>query len=189
GDQEGGTAAGTAGRGDPGGVRHGAQPARSGVGTRREAGGAIPAIGWLPGTPEPSRRPSAGGRSIGAPLLAAARAGPGPARAGTRSIGWLRAPLGPARRPSARGRSIGAPLLAAARAGPGPAQAVTRPSSPLRNRWQRTPPVARPLAGYSTKGVTFTLPASVPGSAEEAPETVTTTASSSGVKAPKNTTR
>ena len=28
-------------------------------------------------------------------------------------------------------------------------------SSPLRNRWQRTPPVARPLRGYSANGVTL----------------------------------
>ena len=41
--------------------------------------------------------------------------------------------------------------------GPGPAQASTSTSSPLRNRWQRTPPVARPLGGYSAYGVTFTL--------------------------------
>ena len=49
--------------------------------------------------------------------------------------------------------------------GAGPAQAKTRVSSPLRNRWQRTPPVARPLAGYSANGVTLTAPGSVPGSA------------------------
>ena len=58
---------------------------------------------------------------------------------------------------------------------PRPAQAKTRVSSPLRNRWQRTPPVARPLAGYSENGVTFTAPGSVPGSAVDEPETVTTT--------------
>ena len=34
-----------------------------------------------------------------------------------------------------------------ARAGVGPTQASSRTSSPRRNRWQRTPPVARPLAG------------------------------------------
>ena len=58
----------------------------------------------------------------------------------------------PSRRPVASGRSTGAPLAAAARAGAGPAQAVSRVSSPLRKRWQRTPPVARPLAGYSREG-------------------------------------
>jgi hypothetical protein len=47
--------------------------------------------------------------------------------------------------------------LIIARAGAGPAQAATSVSSPLRNRWQRTPPVARPLAGYSCIGVTLTL--------------------------------
>ena len=48
----------------------------------------------------------------------------------------------PAGRPAPRWRP---------RPGPGaaPAQAKTRVSSPLRKRWQRTPPVARPLAGYS----------------------------------------
>ena len=45
------------------------------------------------------------------------------------------------------------------RAGAGPAQASSRVSSPLRKRWQRTPPVARPLAGYSANGVTLTAPA------------------------------
>ena len=53
--------------------------------------------------------------------------------------------------------------------GPRPAQAKTRVSSPLRNRWQRTPPVARPLGGYSENGVTLTAPGSVPGSAVEEP--------------------
>ena len=43
------------------------------------------------------------------------------------------------------------------------AQASTRASSPLRNRWQRTPPVARPLAGYSRYGVTFTVAAAGAG--------------------------
>ena len=61
-------------------------------------------------------------------------------------------------------------------AGAGPAQAMTRMSSPLRNRWQRTPPVARPLGGYSCSGVTFTVPAAVPGRAPALPATVTTTA-------------
>src|SRR5215475_7690347 len=53
--------------------------------------------------------------------------------------------------------------------GAGPIQAWIRPSSPFRNRWQRTPPVARPLAGYSAKGVTFTLAPPVPGSAPDRP--------------------
>ena len=57
-----------------------------------------------------------------------------------------------------------------------PAQARIRASSPLRNRWQRTPPVARPLAGYSENGVTLTAPGSVPGSAVDEPRRVTTTA-------------
>ena len=32
----------------------------------------------------------------------------------------------------------------------------------MRNRWQRSPPVPRPLAGYSANGATFTEPGSVP---------------------------
>ena len=98
----------------------------------------------------------------------------GPAAA---AIGWLPGTPEPSRRPVASGRSTGAPLEAAARAGAAPAQAKTRASSPLRKRWQRTPPVARPLGGYSVNGVTFTAPGSVPGSAVEEPEAVTTTAS------------
>ena len=84
--------------------------------------------------------------------------------------------VAPARWPRAARREQ--PLAADARAGARPAQAKTRVSSPLRKRWQRTPPVARPLAGYSLNGVTFTAPGSVPGSAVEDPETVTTTDSS-----------
>ena len=45
----------------------------------------------------------------------------------------------------------------------------------MRNRWQRTPPVARPLGGYSAYGVTLTLAAVVPGKAPALPATVTTT--------------
>src|SRR6516162_11770686 len=86
----------------------------------------------------------------------------------------------PSRRASGGGRSTGTPAVVAPRAGPGPAQASTRVSSPLRNLWQRTPPVARPLAGYSRYGVTFTVAAPVPGSAPVLPATVTTTASSAG---------
>ena len=73
------------------------------------------------------------------------------------------------------------PASVAPRAGPGPAQASTSTSSPLRNRWQRTPPVARPLGGYSAYGVTFTVTAAVPGSAPALPATVTTTGSAGTV--------
>src|SRR5215472_9088850 len=63
--------------------------------------------------------------------------------------GWrIRLPE-PSLRPSAAGKFTGTPASVAPRAGPGPAQASTRVSSPLRNLWQRTPPVARPLGGYS----------------------------------------
>ena len=48
--------------------------------------------------------------------------------------------------------------------------------------------MARPLAGYSVNGVTLTAPASVPGSAVDAPLAVTTTAVA-GSRAPKNATR
>lgn len=72
------------------------------------------------------------------------------------------------------------PVFWAARAGVVPAQARIRTSSPFRKRWQRTPPVARPLRGYWSKGVSF---ADVP--AEESrvpvePATVKTTASAAG---------
>ena len=46
-----------------------------------------------------------------------------------------------------------------AAAGRGPTQASTSRVSPLRNRWARTPPVARPFAGYCANGVTFTVAA------------------------------
>ena len=49
--------------------------------------------------------------------------------------------------------------------------------------------MARPLPGYSEKGVTFTAPGSVPGKAVDEPLAVTTTASSPMVKAPKLITR
>ena len=87
----------------------------------------------------------------------------------------------PSRRPGSAGRSTGAPLAAPATAGAGPTYATSSVSSPRRNRWQRTPPVPRPLPGYSPNGVTLTLPASVPGSALPAPATVTTTLSALGV--------
>ena len=70
----------------------------------------------------------------------------------------------------------GLPVSVAPSAGAAPAQAMTSVSSPLRNRWQRTPPVARPLPGYSCSGVTLTLSPAAPGSAPVLPATVTTTA-------------
>src|SRR6201993_5028671 len=82
----------------------------------------------------------------------------------------------PSRLPPGSGSWTGAPESVAATAGVGPAHAMTSMSSPLRNRWQRTPPVARPLPGNSCSGVTFTLAALAPGSAPALPATVTTTA-------------
>src|SRR6185436_6211480 len=93
------------------------------------------------------------------------------------AMGWLLRVPDPSRRASASGSGTGLPLGAAAMAGAGPTQASSRESSPLRKRWQRTPPVARPLDGYCRNSVTFTEPASVPGSARELPATVATTAS------------
>ena len=106
-----------------------------------------------------SRRPAAGRPAGPARCVAAtwrspchrARAGQswlgtGPAQA---AIGCEPGVPLPSLLPVASGRSIGDPLAAAARAGARPAQAKTNASSPLRNRWQRTPPVARPLPGYS----------------------------------------
>ena len=87
------------------------------------------------------------------------------------------------------GSGTGLPLAAAAMAGAGPAQASSRESSPLRNRWQRTPPVARPLAGYCRNSVTLTEPASVPGRARDVPDTVATTASARRYRAEVDDTR
>ena len=63
------------------------------------------------------------------------------ASVGGTALGWGAGVPDMSRRGSGAGRSIGVPLAAAAIAGSGPAQASTRPSSPFRNRWQRTPPV------------------------------------------------
>jgi hypothetical protein len=82
----------------------------------------------------------------------------------------------PSRLPIGSGSETGEPDSLAPTAGADPAQAATSVSSPLRNRWQRTPPVARPLAGYSCIGVTLTLSAAAPGRAPALPATVTTTA-------------
>ena len=75
------------------GERHGVSLAHAvtAVATRtgpaaRPPGPATAAIGWLPGVPEPSRLPTGSGRSIGAPLAAAARAGASPAQAVTSSV-------------------------------------------------------------------------------------------------------
>src|ERR1039458_8806469 len=91
------------------------------------------------------------------------------------AIGWRTGAPEPSRRPSGGGSGTGVPASVAPRAGPGPAQASTSTSSPFRNLWQRTPPVARPLGGYSAYGVTFTVAAEAPGSAPALPATVTTT--------------
>src|ERR1035441_1627587 len=98
--------------------------------------------------------------------------------------GWrIRTPE-PSRRPSGGGSGTGGPASVAPRAGRGPAQASTRASSPFRSRWQRTPPVARPLGGYSAYGVTFTVAAEAPGSAPALPATVTTTGALAGTEPP-----
>ena len=65
-----------------------------------------------------------------------------------------------------------------ARAGAGPTHARLSRSSPRRNACARTPPVARPFAGNSSKRETLTRPGSVPGSTPSAPEMVTATTSS-----------
>ena len=51
------------------------------------------------------------------------------------------------RRPIISDRLTGVPAAVMPITGPGPTHAWISPSSPLRNRWQRTPLVARPLAG------------------------------------------
>ena len=90
-------------------------------------------------------------RLLTVPVRLAQGCGPGRRPAGPPSAasGWRTRSPEPSRRPSGGGRSTGVPASVAPRAGPGPAQASTSTSSPLRNRWQRTPPVARPLGGYS----------------------------------------
>ena len=65
--------------------------------------------------------------------------------------------------------------------------AATRVVSPLRKRWHLTPPVARPLVGYSARGVTLAPPVALPNSESDAPATVTTM-SCPGSTPPKNTT-
>src|SRR5215471_13276740 len=82
----------------------------------------------------------------------------------------------PSRLPVMPDRSTTTPDPVTPMTGDGPIQAWIRPSSPLRKRWQRTPPVARPLGGYSANGVTLTEAPPVPGSAPDRPDTVTTTA-------------
>src|SRR5690606_1709454 len=91
----------------------------------------------------------------------------------------------PSRFAPASGRTRDDPSGPTACTGTGPAQARDRPSSPLRNAWARTPPVARPLAGNSEKNDTLTRPGSVPGSAADVTETVATTFSASGSIDPK----
>ena len=121
----------------------------------RQAGGAAVPSGAADGA---SGVPGASGRAP--PTAASGCASPTPE---------------PSRRPKAPGRSTGPPASVAPSAGEGPAQARMSASSPLRNRWHRTPPVARPLDGNSAYGLTFTLPAAVPGKAPALPATVTTT--------------
>src|SRR5215469_15023266 len=89
----------------------------------------------------------------------------------------------PSRLPCMPDRSTGTPASVAPSAGPGPTQAMTKRSSPLRKRWQRTPPVALPFGGYSANGVTLTLAADAPGSAPARPATVTTTVSPAALEA------
>ena len=98
---------------------------------------------------EPRRRPGPAQAAIGwLPGVPGAVAPAGRPRAGRPARRWPRRPA-PARRRPTRSTSV---------------------SSPLRNRWQRTPPVARPLAGYSANGVTLTAPGSVPGRAVDEPD-------------------
>src|SRR5262249_60723335 len=65
-------------------------------------------------------------------------------------------------------------------AGAGPAGPPPGGPPPWGTGGPRPPPVARPLAGYSRYGVTFTVAAPVPGSAPTAPATVTTTGPPAG---------
>ena len=67
----------------------------------------------------------------------------------------------PSRRSTGSGSRTGPPSSRNARAGERPTQPNSSMSSPLRKRWHRTPPVARPLAGNAVKGVTSRTPAGV----------------------------
>ena len=95
------------------------------------------------------------------------------------------------RRAPVSGSVRGEPSTPSARAGAAPTQATPRTSSPLRKRCERTPPVARPLAGNSVKADTLALPGSVPGRVWLPEAIVATTASSaaSAARLVKNTTR
>ena len=84
----------------------------------------------------------------------------------------------PSRLPNSAGRGRATPPAEAPSAGWGPAQASCSSVSPLSSRWARTPAVARPLAGYSARGVFFMEPGTVPGSVSSPAVTVTTTARS-----------
>ena len=62
-----------------------------------------------------------------------------------------------------------------------------RAVSPFRKRWHLTPPVARPLVGYSARGVTLAPPVVCPNNESGAPAIVTTR-SVAGSTPPKNST-
>src|SRR6185312_10042651 len=107
----------------------------------------------------------------------------------TASTDWDSGMPEPSRRPCSVGNAREAPLEELAFAGPWPAQASVSTSSPFRKRCARTPPVARPFAGYSSNGVTLTDPGEVPGRASCVDATVTTTvAASPAATEPKNAT-
>lgn len=94
----------------------------------------------------------------------------------------------PSRRGSISGSSAGVPSRWAALAGTAPAQARERQSSPFRKRWQRTPPVARPLRGYWSNGVSLAVVWTESSSVPREPATVKTTASTAGSTAVKEMT-
>ena len=78
-----------------------------------------------------------------------------PRTAPPRTASWRRRAMPePSRLPDRiRRSSTGTRRFGRAHRGAGPTQATTSMSSPLRNRWQRTPPVPRPFAGNSCSGV------------------------------------
>ena len=174
---------------------------RPGPGRAGRGPGVSAATSSIPGRRRPDRRwwqfgdpPYAGPRDLLTALAAAVSPGPDAlSAAASRAARPVRPAAGgpaPRNRPAGPPRGAGTPARPRPwrrGPGPGPAQARTRVSSPLRNRWQRTPPVARPLAGYSRYGVTFTVAAAVPGSAPLLPATVTTTASPASPGAPPGT--
>ncbi len=127
---------------------------------------ATPGAGLLDDDPRPGRRGRAGQWLGGGERLSTTSQGTAPAPAmGARRRGAGAVPSGIGL--GQRRRALPRPWRRVPVRGP-PRHRSSR-SSPERKRWHRTPPVARPLPGYSANGVTLIVPASVPGRAAALP--------------------